>query len=94
VSGDGVARHARQDGLVGFHAAGDHGRETVEARNAAVFGARHIDAVKGDAGVTERRTTQIDETRLALIALDGEELYDFEIDLQDLKSRLFAISAR
>jgi glutaredoxin len=32
--------------------------------------------------------------RIPVIALDGEELYDFEIDLQDLKSRLFAISAR
>ena len=32
--------------------------------------------------------------RIPVIALGGEELYDFEIDLQDLKSRLFAISAR
>jgi len=32
--------------------------------------------------------------RIPVIALDGEELYDFEIDLHDLKSRLLAISAR
>ena len=32
--------------------------------------------------------------RIPVIALDGEELYDFEIDLQDLKSRLLAGSAR
>ena len=32
--------------------------------------------------------------RIPVIALSGEELYDFEIDLADLKSRLFAISAR
>jgi len=32
--------------------------------------------------------------RIPVIALNGEELYDFEIDLQDLKSRLLAGSAR
>lgn len=32
--------------------------------------------------------------RIPVIALDGEELYDFEINLPDLKSRLLAISAR
>ena len=32
--------------------------------------------------------------RIPVIALDGQELYDFEIDLQDLKSRLLAGSAR
>jgi len=32
--------------------------------------------------------------RIPVIALEGEELYDFEINLPDLKSRLLAISAR
>ncbi len=32
--------------------------------------------------------------RIPVIALEGEELYDFEINLADLKSRLLAISAR
>ena len=32
--------------------------------------------------------------RIPVIALDGEELYDFEINLPDLKSRLLADSAR
>ena len=32
--------------------------------------------------------------RIPVIALDGEELYDFEIDLQDLKTRLLAGTAR
>ncbi len=32
--------------------------------------------------------------RIPVIALDGEELYDFSIDLADLKSRLSAASAR
>ena len=32
--------------------------------------------------------------RIPVITLDGEELYDFEINLPDLKSRLFAGSAR
>ncbi|MCX6370065.1 MAG: glutaredoxin family protein [Solirubrobacterales bacterium] len=32
--------------------------------------------------------------RIPVIALAGEELYDFEINLPDLKSRLLAISAR
>lgn len=32
--------------------------------------------------------------RIPVIALGGEELYDFSIDLADLKSRLLAASAR
>jgi hypothetical protein len=32
--------------------------------------------------------------RIPVISLDGEELYDFSIDLADLKSRLSAASAR
>ena len=32
--------------------------------------------------------------RIPVIALAGEELYDFTIDLPDLKTRLLAISAR
>ena len=32
--------------------------------------------------------------RIPVITLDGEELYDFEINLPDLKSRLLADSAR
>ncbi len=32
--------------------------------------------------------------RIPVIALDGEELYDFSIDLADLKRRLAAASAR
>ncbi len=32
--------------------------------------------------------------RIPVIALGGEELYDFEIDLADLESRLLTFSAR
>ncbi len=32
--------------------------------------------------------------RIPVIALGGEELYDFEINMADLKSRLLAASAR
>lgn len=32
--------------------------------------------------------------RIPVVALEGAELYDFEIDLPDLKSRLLAASAR
>ena len=32
--------------------------------------------------------------RIPVIALDGQELYDFEIDQADLKSRLLRASAR
>ncbi len=72
MAGDGLPGHARQDRLVGLQAAGDHRGKAVETRDATTFCTRDVDAVKGNAGVAERRPPQVDVAGLALIPLDGK----------------------
>ena len=67
----GFPGHAGEDGLVHRQLSRNHRRETVEARNAAIFCARYVDAVESNRGVAEGGTAQIHVARLALVSLDG-----------------------
>lgn len=72
---------------------GCHLCEIAQAELIALQSEFQFELLKVDIESSDELHTQYLE-RIPVIALDGAELYDFEIDLPDLKSRLLAASAR